>query len=175
LVSSPADGPGTADPAGQATLFPGRAEPAFDAAHLGLAIAAHSPALALALAQTSGVIAGKLAWCERADLRELAIQAVNHHFASDYSFAARAPVALAAGVSAAQQAALEEWRTSAFFADEQRLVIEYAFAAARGRVPPELFARLQAAFGARGAVECTAVIAFWSCWALFLNATGAGE
>ena len=30
-------------------------------------------------------------------------------------------------------------------------------------------------FGEKGAVEFTTVVAFWSFWALFLNATGAGS
>ena len=51
-------------------------------------------------------------------------------------------------------------------------MIEYARAVAGGRVPDELFARVREHFGERGAIECAAVVAFWSFWALFLNATG---
>ena len=37
--------------------------------------------------------------------------------------------------------------------------------------PDELFARVVERFGEKGAVEFTTVVAFWSFWALFLNAT----
>jgi ABC-type uncharacterized transport system ATPase subunit len=134
-------------------------------------IAALNPKLALNLAKLSGFIALELPWCERRDLRELAIQSVNVHFKSAYSFKARKPTAEAAGISAEQQAALESWETSDLFEDEQRLVIAYAHAVASGAVPPEIFSRVADRYGEKGAVELTTVIAFWSFWAMFLNAT----
>ena len=152
-------------------LFPGKADPEIDQSHAGVAIAALNPKLALNLSRLSAFIALELPWCQRRDLRELAIQAVNVHFGCDYSFRARIPNAEAAGISTEQQAALHDWQTSALFDDEQRLVIEYAHAVADGKVPEDLFARIVGRYGEKGTVELTAVVAFWSFWAMFLNAT----
>ena len=82
-----------------AFLFPGQAEPEIDASHAGIAIAARSPKLALQLTRLSGLLAGGVAWSQRRDLFELAVQSVNLHFGCDYSFRCRLPVAAAAGVS----------------------------------------------------------------------------
>ena len=141
--------------------------------HAGVAIAAHNPKLALHLARLSGLIAGDLGWCQRKDLRELAIQTLNVHYKSDYSFRCRAGIAADAGISHEQQAALADWRGCGMFDAEQRLTIEYAGAVVTGAVPDELFDRVKARWGEKGAVECTALISFWAFWAMFLNATGA--
>ncbi len=154
-----------------AKLFPGAYDPAFDADHAGMAVAALSPRLALGLAGLSRQIALDLPWCARADLRELAIQVVNRHFGARYAFRARVAGAKAAGLSAAQLAALSHWRTSALFDDEQRLVIEYALATVSGTVPGPLFARVAARYGERGTVELTALAAFFGFWVMLLNAT----
>ena len=176
----PSDFPGPVDQATRQDigvlfnhLFPGAENPEIDRSHDGLAIAAQNPKLALNLAKLSGFIALELPWCERRDLRELAIQSVNVHFKSDYSFEARRRGAEAAGISSVMQDALAGWDSSNLFNDEQRLVIAYAHAAAAGSVPDDLFARAVERFGEKGTVEMTAVIAFFSFWALFLNATRA--
>lgn len=152
-------------------LFPQASDPVIDKRHAGLAIAAQHPKLALELAKLSSLIAGGLTWCQRRDLRELAIQTLNTHFKSVYSFNARIPNALAGGIGADLQAALPSWQTSNLFNDEQRLIIEYTQAVVRGDVPGELFSRMLARYGEKEAIECTALVAFWSFWAMFLNAT----
>ncbi len=152
------------------SLFPGVAQPQFDASHDGLAIAAHNPKLALKLAELSRFMALDLPWCGRVDLRELAIQTVNRESHCEYGFRTRIAIAAAAGVSEQAQEALADWRTSALFDDEQRLVIEYTQAVVRSAVSDELFSRVAARYTEKGAVEFTAVIAFWSFWAMFLNA-----
>jgi alkylhydroperoxidase family enzyme len=152
-------------------LLPNSPKPEIDKRHAGIAIAAQNPKLALALAKLSGFIAGELPWCRRHDLRELAIQAVNLHFKSEYSFNARISNAVAGGLSADLLAALPAWRTSSLFTEEQRLVIEYANAAAAGEVSDELFARIVDTYGEKEAIECTALVSFWSFWAIFLKAT----
>lgn len=179
-IDKPEAYPGTPDEATRqdladlfAAMFPGNPAPEIDKFHAGVAIAAHSPRLALNLAKLSGLIAGELGWCQRKDLRELAIQTLNLHFKSDYSFQCRAGIAADAGISHQQQAALSKWQTSSLFDAEQRLTIEYAGAVVTGNVPEPLFARVKAQWGERGAVECTALIGFWAFWAMFLNATGA--
>ncbi|MBW8785505.1 MAG: hypothetical protein JF593_12860 [Novosphingobium sp.] len=156
-----------------AQLMPGVVAPAFDESHAGMAIAARNPQLALHLAKISGFLAGELPWSQRKDLRELAIQTVNRHYRCDYSFRARVPIAEAAGISRELQDSLGNWRASGLFDAEQRLVVEYAEGVVGGAVPAELFARAVTAFGEAGAVECTAVIAFWGFWAMLLNATAA--
>ncbi len=154
-----------------ATLFPGVEAPAFDGNHDGMAIAALNPKLALVLAQTSRFLALDLAWCARADLRELAILTVNLWYKSTYSLQSREATVRACGISDAMAAAVPDWRGSDLFDDEQRLVIEYSQAVVTGDVPAALFDRVVAAFGETGAVEFTSVVGFWSFWAMFLNAT----
>jgi alkylhydroperoxidase family enzyme len=177
-IRKPSEYPGTPDEVTRqdlaelfATLFPGVPDPAFDGTHDGLAIAAQNPKLALHLARLSGFIAGQLPWCQHRGLRELAIQALNLHFKSGYSFQSRVHHAEAAGISAVMLAALPFWKTSSLFDEEQRLTIEYTNAVVTGEVPEELFARVVRQFGEKGAVECTALVAFWSFWAMMLNAT----
>lgn len=179
-INRPQDYPGLADTATATdlaalfeTLFPGNPAPEINKHHAGIAIAAHSPKLALQLARLGGLMALDLGWSQRSDLRELAIQAVNLHYKSDYSFRARLPNAAAAGVTDAQLAALPQAELSPLFDEDQKLTVAYAQAVASGAVPADLFDRVKARWGERGAVECTAVIAFWAFWAMFLNATGA--
>ncbi len=178
LVRGPGDHPDE-DPAARqevadlfAALFPGNPAPAFDEAHTAMAVLAQSPKLAQAAARMSAAIILETAWGQRATLRELVFQTVGRHFGDAFSTAARQKQAEAAGLSAAQLAALGDWRGSDLFDAEQRLVIEYAEAAVTGRVPEALFARLVARYGEREAVECTAAIGFWSFWAMVAGATG---
>lgn len=150
-------------------LFPGgqQGEP-----HAGYAILAQSPRLALNIARMSDCILGEIGWTERRDLRELAVQALNHHYKCDFSFQAHLSLASLSGISLEQQAAIPYWRTSSLFDDEQRLVIEYTLACVSGDVPEELFARVVARFGEKGAVEFTVTVGWWALWAMLLNATG---
>ena len=155
-------------------LFPGVAEPEIDGPHTGMAIAAHSPKFALNLSKLTGCVALSLPWCERRDLMELAIQAVNLHFKCEFSFETRMPYAASTGIGMERLAALPLWRTSALFDDEQRLVIEYANAVVTGDVPEELSQRAVAHFGERGTVEMTAVIGTFSLWAMLINSARPG-
>ncbi|WCT73490.1 hypothetical protein PQ455_18080 [Sphingomonas naphthae] len=176
-VRKPADYPseygGPTDPAIVdmfATLFPGVADPRIDEGHLGLAVAAYNPRLALQLAALSKFLAVDAGWSKRADLRELAIQTANINFRSDYSFETRRPIAKAMGISDEQLDLLAEWQTSDLFDAEQKLVIEYSEAVASGDVSAALFATVVDTYGERGAIEFTSVVAIWSAWAMILNA-----
>ena len=178
LVNKPGDYPGSPDDTTRrelaelfAYLCPQMPDPEIDKAHAGIAIAAHNPRLALHLAKLGALIAGELPWCQRRDLRELAIQTLNVHFKCEYSFQSRAPTAAAAGIGIELQNALPLWKNSALFNDEQRLVIEYTNAVVTGQVPDDLFCQVVGTYGEKGAVELTTVVAFWSFWAMFLNAT----
>ncbi len=156
-----------------ATLFPGQADPQIDLNHTGLAITAYNPQLALHFAKLSKFLALDTDWCKRNDLRELAIQAVNLHFKSDFSFQARVRNAHAAGIADEMLAALPQWRTSTLFDEEQRLVIAYANAVACGSVPSDIFENILAKYGETETIELTSVVAFWSAWAMILNAVQA--
>ena len=181
-VFRPDDYPGTPDDATRMQLsalfermFPGVADPRIDDGHAGIAIAALNPLLAGRLGELSAFLAVDLPWSQRRDLRELAIQAVNLRLDCAYAFNTRVEAAKAAGIGRDALDALANWRASDRFDEEQRLVIDYAENVVANSVSDSLFTRVSDAFGEKGAVECTTVIAFWSFWALFLNATGAGR
>ncbi|MBB5685352.1 carboxymuconolactone decarboxylase family protein [Sphingobium boeckii] len=153
-----------------AHLFPGVENAAIDDSHAGTAILAHNPKLALHFAQLSRFMALDLGWSARADLRELAFAALNLKLKSAYSFESRLAAAKACGIGPELLAALPYWEKTTLFDDEQRLVVEYTNAVVSGDVPAALFARVVAQYGDKGAVEFTAIIGFWSCWAMILNA-----
>jgi len=173
-VYKPSDYPGQPDDATKKDLealfehlSPG--EPKVEP-HSGYALLAQSPRLALNIAHLGDYIVRDMPWTQHRDLRELAIQVLNLHFKCDFSFHAHLTYAQVCGISLEQQAAIPFWRTSSLFNDEQRLVIEYSFAVAAGDVPAELFSRVVGKYGERGAIEFTAAIAWWSFWAMILNA-----
>lgn len=154
-----------------AYLFPNGQHAQIDQTHIGLAIAAQNPRLALMLTQMSRFMVLEMPWGQRSDLRELAIQTVNVHFRSEYSFKARNKISAACGISMDQQNAIAYWKQTDLFTVEQKLVIEYTSAVVRGKVEDQLFASAKEAFGEKSVVELTSVIGFWSFWAMFLNAT----
>lgn len=177
-IYKPSDYPGTPDEQTHADLaelfdhmFPGVENPEIDRSHAGVAIAALNPRLALHLSRLSGFAALELGWSKRADLREIAIQTVNLHFKAAFSAQSRFRAWEAVGLRMEQLAALPCWEASPLFDDEQKLVIAYALAVVSGDVPEALFTRVVAAFGEKGAVECTSVIGIWSMWAMLLGAT----
>ncbi len=152
------------------SLFPGVADPEIDDHHAGLAITAHNPQLALLFAQLSRFMALDLEWSKRADLRELAFATLHLKLNAAYPFESRLGAAKACGISAEQLAMIPLWRNSTLFDAEQKLVIEYTNAVVAADVPEDLFKRVAAQYGERGAVEFTSVIGFWSCWAMIINA-----
>ena len=180
MVSRPEDFPGTPDAATRQDLdelfeymFPGQPNPEIPGNHAAFAVVARDPRLALRIIRLSNYIVRELPWTsQRADLRELASQTLNLHFKCDHSFQAHIRPSQTLGLSREQQACIPFWRTANVFDDEQRLVIEYTQAVVDGVVPEELFARVVAEFGEQGAVEFTVGIAWWSFWAMFVNATG---
>lgn len=179
-VFKPSDFPGNPDEATRKALgnlfsqmFPGQANPEITGNHGAFAVVARKPKLALMLMQVSEHIVKEVPWTsQRPGLRELAVQVLNLHFKSDFSFQAHIAPAQRYGISVEQQALLPLWETTAVFSDEQRLVIEYTLAVVKGDVPAELFARVVTQFGEEEAIECTVSIAWWSFWAMIINATG---
>ena len=154
-------------------MFPGKENPRIDGAHLAIGLLARDPRLATLIVKTTGHIARNLPWvAQRPQLREIAIQTLNLHFGSEYSFQARTPNWKAAGLPLELLEQLPLGSHSTAFDDEQRLVIEYTLAAAGGKVADELWARVAARFGDEGAFEFTVAVAWWSMWAVLINATG---
>lgn len=135
------------------------------------AIVARDPKLALLLLQLSDYMTKECAWTtERRDLRQLMIQTLNLHFRCDFNFQSHLSSAERDGISAELQASIPYWEVTTIFNDEQRLVVEYTFAALKGEVTDELFARVSDRFGEPGALEFTNAIAWWSFWAIVAGA-----
>jgi 4-carboxymuconolactone decarboxylase len=141
--------------------------------HAGIAQLAQSPRIALGVLKMTHAVLGEGTWsATHLALRELIVQTVNCHFKAEYCFQAHIAVAQRAGLTVEQQAMIPCWRTAShIFSDEQKLVIEYAYAVCAGDVPDDLFARMVARYGEKGAMEATAIVGAWSLWAMILNAT----
>lgn len=103
-------------------------------------------------------------------LRELVILRIAVINRVEYEFTSHVPHARAAGVSQAKLAAVREGDLTAF--DEmERLVLEYAEVMTREvQVPEALFARVAAAFDAKGRVDLTATVAAYNMVSRFLAA-----
>jgi alkylhydroperoxidase family enzyme len=177
-VFKPSDYPGTLDEAAKKDLgdlfehlFPGLPDPKPEP-HFGFAILAQNPRLAKHVASMLYYVVREMPWTQQRDLRELAVQTLNLHFKCDFSFQAHLIYAQAHGISLEKQAAIPYWKTSNLFSDEERLVIEYTFAVVAGDVSDQLFSRVVKMYGEKGAIEFTTAIAWWSWWAMILNATG---
>lgn len=151
-------------------LAPDAAAPEIDDAHMGLAIAALNPKLALNLAKMSVFMAQDLPWSPQPQLRELAIQAVNFRYHCGYTLRARRARAEALGLGADVLAAIPNWQSSALFSAAQRQVIAYTNAVISGNVHEILSKEMIDEYGETGVVELTAAIGWWSMWAMFINA-----
>jgi alkylhydroperoxidase family enzyme len=153
-------------------MYPGQSNPEIPGKSSAFATVTQNPRLALLLVKLSDYIVGEMSWtAKRVDLRQLAIQTLNYHFKCHFSFQSHLRPAAAAGIRLEQQATIPFWDTVNTFNDEQRLVIEYTLAVVKGEVSDELFARVVKQYGEREAVEFTAGIAWWSFWAMIINAT----
>ncbi|MGO9934731.1 MAG: carboxymuconolactone decarboxylase family protein [Steroidobacteraceae bacterium] len=178
LVFKPSDFPGTPDEGTKKALgelfehlFPGQENPEIPGKSGGFAAVARDPRLALRLIHLSDYILREMPWTSRRNaLKQLMIQTLNVHFKSDYSYQAHMRPAQAAGITLEQQALIPFWRTTNVFNDEQRLVIEYTFAVCAGDVREELFSKVVAQFGEQEALEFSVAVAWWSFWAMIINA-----
>jgi alkylhydroperoxidase family enzyme len=180
LVNKPSAYPGTPDAETKGALdalfkhmFPQSDDPEIAGHHAIFSVIAQNPKLALSLVKASdSVIRDIPMTLERADLREVCIQTLCHHFKCDFNFAAHLATAKKLGISVEQQALIPFWRTSNVFDDEQKLVIEYTYAVCSGDVPEGLFARVVDHFGEKAAIEVTVWVGWWSFWSMIANATG---
>jgi alkylhydroperoxidase family enzyme len=151
-------------------LAPDAESPEIDDAHMGIAIAALNPKLALNLAKMSVFMAQDLLWCPQPQLRELAVQAVNFRYHCGYTLRARRPRAESLGLGADVLAAIPDWQSSSLFSAAQRQIIAYVNAVISGNVPEILSKEMIDEYGEMGVVELTAAIGWWSMWAMFINA-----
>ena len=104
-------------------------------------------------------------------LRELAICAVARLNGAEYEYHHHAPLALREGVSAAQLAALPDWRGSGLFDARERAVLAYTETMTRHiDVDDETFAAARAHFDEQEMVELTATIGFYNLVSRFLVA-----
>ena len=105
-------------------------------------------------------------------LRELGVLRLAQLVSSAYEWSHHRPMALAAGVTADQAAALAGWRESAFFGPAERLVLTAAEAVHEMAVTDELFGELEAALGRPGAIELIVVISQYEAVARIIQALG---
>jgi AhpD family alkylhydroperoxidase len=104
-------------------------------------------------------------------LRELIIMRVALLNGAPYEAGQHAPIALQEGVSQAQLDALPEWPASPLFSSTERAVLRLTDAMTRDiHFAPEIMADVNAALGARGAVETAATIAAYNMVSRFLEA-----
>jgi alkylhydroperoxidase family enzyme len=105
-------------------------------------------------------------------LRELGVLRLAQLVGSAYEWSHHRPMALAAGVTADQAAALAAWRESALFSPAERLVLAAAEAVHEMAVTDELFGELEAALGRAGAMGLIVVISQYEAVARIIQALG---
>ena len=104
-------------------------------------------------------------------LNELAIIVAGRHWNSQLEFYIHAEAAKVAGLDAASIEAIRQGQAPVFVADEEREVYEYArLLVQTGTVPDDVHAAIVARWGARGAVELTGVIGYYTMVSMTLNA-----
>ncbi|MDP9107679.1 MAG: carboxymuconolactone decarboxylase family protein [Pseudomonadota bacterium] len=103
--------------------------------------------------------------------RELAILRIAVLNEAPYEFAQHVPFARSEGVTEAQLEAMQQMDWGCAFDADDALVLTYTDAMTRQiRVPPALFAAVQARFDAREIVELTATIGAYNMVSRFLEA-----
>jgi 4-carboxymuconolactone decarboxylase len=97
-------------------------------------------------------------------LRELAIMRVAQLTGKDYEWQAHWSMAIEAGVAAAKLNTLADWRDTAAFSTEERLVLDATESLTNsGELSVTERSQLVDAFGAQQTVELVLTIAFYSC------------
>ncbi|MGJ4728166.1 carboxymuconolactone decarboxylase family protein [Luteimonas sp. SDU101] len=175
----PSDYPAGADDATRAAakalfdhMFPGVENPEIPGKSAAFGTVANDPKLALLLVKLSDYVVREMPFTStRRDLQQLMVQALNWKLGCDFSFQSHIAPAAAAGISLELQTQIPFWKTSNAFNDEQRLVIEYTVAVVEGSVPDELYQRVAAHFDERDTLALTVGVAWWSFWAMIINAT----
>jgi alkylhydroperoxidase family enzyme len=107
-------------------------------------------------------------------LRELGVLRLAQLVGSAYEWSHHRPMALAAGVTADQAAALAAWRDSAVFSTAERLILAATEAVHEMSVTDELFSALEAELGRAGAMELIVVVSQYEAVARIIQALGVG-
>jgi len=131
---------------------------------------ANVPGLMLAHRALPGALRGRENCPPR--LRELAVLRLAQLVGSAYEWSHHRPMALAAGVTADQAAALADWRESAAFGPAERLVLAATEAVHAIAVPEDLFGQLEAELGRPGAMELIVVVSQYEAVARIIQALG---
>lgn len=105
-------------------------------------------------------------------LRELAVLRLAQLVGSGYEWSHHRPMALRAGASAGQLAALANWRESAAFGPAERLALAAAEAVHEMAVTAGLFSELEAELGRAGAMELIVVVSQYEAVARVIQALG---
>ena len=105
-------------------------------------------------------------------LRELGVLRLAQLAGSAYEWSHHRPIALHAGVTVDQAAAVAAWRESAVFSPAERLVLAAAEAVHEMAVTAELFSELEAGLGRAGAIELIVVISQYEAVARIIQALG---
>jgi AhpD family alkylhydroperoxidase len=104
-------------------------------------------------------------------IRELVIMRIAILNGAPYEAAQHEPIALSAGISQAQLAALAHWQQSDAFTPVQRAVLAYTDAMTIDvQVPEEIFAGVREVMDERGTLELTATVAAYNLVSRFLEA-----
>lgn len=175
----PSDYPADTDDATRAAakalfdhMFPGVENPEIPGKSAAFGTVANDPKLALLLVKLSDYIVREMPFTStRRDLQQLMVQALNWKLGCDFSFQSHIAPAAAAGISVELQTQIPFWKTTNAFNEEQRLVIKYAVAVVEGSVPDELYQRVSSRFNERDTLALTVGTAWWSFWAMIINAT----
>jgi alkylhydroperoxidase family enzyme len=153
-------------------MFPGADNPEIPGKSAAFGTVANDPRLALHLVKLSDYIVREMAFTStRRDLQQLMVQTLNWRLGCDFSFQSHIAPAAAAGVSIELQTQIPFWETSNAFNDQQRLVMEYTIAVVDADVPEELYQRVASAFDEKDVLGLTVGVAWWSLWAMIINAT----
>jgi alkylhydroperoxidase family enzyme len=130
----------------------------------------HQPEVARAWLGLGGAIRKRTSLDDR--IRELAICLVARIVDQDFEFENHAPIALRAGATEEELAALLDRATCATFDDRDRDLLDFAEHVARGTVTQEVFDVAAARFDATVLVEIATTSAYYLATARFLDAFG---
>ena len=102
-------------------------------------------------------------------LRELVIMQIAKLCNCEYEWVQHKPVALQSGISPTQLDAIELWKESNYFSDEERAILQYVDEVAQNvKVIDETFQTLRRYFDERSIVELTLAIGWWGMLARLL-------
>jgi 4-carboxymuconolactone decarboxylase len=104
-------------------------------------------------------------------LSELAILVTAREWTQDYEWSVHAPIALKAGIRPEIIEAIAEGRRPAGMSPDEEAVYDYALEMLRNKqVSNATFDRAKSRFGARGVVDMTGILGYYSFLAMQLNA-----